>query len=73
MLTDDESAARRFEEALAPRPAIGGTVERVAEVVAGWRDAGVEDVIIPDFVLGRGTKKLDAMDALIEHLGPAFR
>jgi F420-dependent oxidoreductase-like protein len=73
MLTDDESAARQFEEALAPRPAIGGTVERVAEVVAGWKDAGVADVIIPDFVLGRGAKKLDAMDALIEHLGPAFR
>ncbi len=73
MLTDDEGAARRFEEALAPRPAIGGPVARVAEVVAGWRDAGVADVIIPDFVLGRGAAKRDAMDALIEHLGPQFR
>lgn len=73
LFTDDEAAARRFEEAVAPRPAVGGTVDRLAELVAAWRDAGVDEVIVPDFVLGRGTRRTEAMDAVIEQVAPAFR
>ncbi len=73
MLTDDAEAARRLVDAVAPRPAVAGTAAQVAEVVAGWRDAGVAEVIVPDFVLGRGHAKLDAMDELIEQVAPAFR
>lgn len=73
MLTDDEDAARRFEAAVAPRAAIGGTVERLGEVVAEWQEAGVRELIIPDFVLGQGAQKLERMDRLIEGLGSAYR
>ena len=73
MLTDDEDRARRFEEAVAPRAAVGGTVDRLAEVVAGWRDAGVDEVIVPDFVLCTGARRLEAYDAIIEGIAPSFR
>jgi len=55
------------------RPAVGGTVDRLAEVVSGWRDAGVDEVIIPDFVLGRGAQKLDAYDAIAAGVVASFR
>ncbi len=73
MLTDDADKAKRLVDAVAPRPVVAGTVAQVAEMVAGWRDAGVDEVIVPDMVLGRGHAKLDAMDELIEHVAPDFR
>jgi alkanesulfonate monooxygenase SsuD/methylene tetrahydromethanopterin reductase-like flavin-dependent oxidoreductase (luciferase family) len=67
MLTDDEQAAERFNtEVGAVRAAYGGTPAGFARIVAGWRDAGVDEVIVPDFVLGRGAQKLDAYDALLD-------
>jgi len=71
-LTDDPEAADRFVERVAPRAAVGGTIEHVAEVVSGWRDAGVDELIVPDAALGRGTEKLEAMDQIIEGLVPLF-
>jgi len=73
LLTDDESAAARFVETVAPRAAVAGGVGAVADMVAGWAAAGVDEVIVPDFVLGRGTARTDAMDALIERVAPDFR
>jgi F420-dependent oxidoreductase-like protein len=72
-LTDDEAGARRFVEAVAPRAAVAGTPAQIAEVVAGWRDAGVDELIVPDFTLGSGPNRLDALDQLIEQLAPVFR
>ena len=56
-----------------PRDAIGGPPERLAEAVAAWRDGGLDEVIVPDFTLGRGSEKLDRMDAIIETVAPSFR
>jgi alkanesulfonate monooxygenase SsuD/methylene tetrahydromethanopterin reductase-like flavin-dependent oxidoreductase (luciferase family) len=72
MLTDDAAQAERFVAGVGGRAAVGGTVEQLAEVVAGWRDAGVDEVIIPDFVLGRGAQRADAFDAIIAGVA-AFR
>jgi len=73
MLTDDADAGRRFVEAVAPRAAIAGPVGAVAEVVEGWRQIGVDEVIVPDATLGHGPARLEALDALIAELGPTFR
>jgi probable F420-dependent oxidoreductase len=72
-LTDDESAARRFVDAVAPRAAVAGTPAQIAETVAAWREAGVDEVIVPDFTLGAGARRLDALDQLIEQVAPPFR
>jgi len=71
-VTSDEAAARRFVEAV-PRAAVAGTVSQIAETVAEWRDAGLDELIVPDFTLGTGTARLDALDQLIEGLAPIFR
>jgi alkanesulfonate monooxygenase SsuD/methylene tetrahydromethanopterin reductase-like flavin-dependent oxidoreductase (luciferase family) len=69
-LTSDDAKGRELVEMVAPRPAVGGPVERFAEMVAGWRDVGVDEVIVPDFTLGSGSERTDRMDALIEAAAP---
>jgi F420-dependent oxidoreductase-like protein len=71
-ITDDVARAERMI-AGAPMPGIGGPPERLAEVVAGWRDVGVDEVIVPDFTLGTGTERLDRMDTIINHIAAPFR
>jgi alkanesulfonate monooxygenase SsuD/methylene tetrahydromethanopterin reductase-like flavin-dependent oxidoreductase (luciferase family) len=70
MVTDDEAAASRFVEATAPRPAVAGPPERFAELCAAWIAAGADEVIVPDFTLGVGSRRRDAMDALREAVAP---
>jgi alkanesulfonate monooxygenase SsuD/methylene tetrahydromethanopterin reductase-like flavin-dependent oxidoreductase (luciferase family) len=72
-VTDDPERAKTFAERVAPRPSVAGTPAQISETVAAWRDVGVDELIVPDFTLGTGTRRTDAMDALIEHVAPAFR
>jgi probable F420-dependent oxidoreductase len=72
-VVDDERKAADLAARVAPRPAVAGSAERIAESVAAWRDAGVDELIIPDVTLGSGARRTEAMDALIEQVAPAFR
>ena len=39
-----------------------------------WEETGIEaEVIVPDFALGTGQAKLDALDTIIEQVAPDFR
>jgi F420-dependent oxidoreductase-like protein len=71
--TDDAAAAARFIENVAPRAAVAGGSAELAEAVEGWRAAGVDEVIVPDFVLGHGSARSDHMDRIIEEVAPQFR
>ena len=76
LLTDDRARADAFLEqyrAAPRRAAIAGTAEDVSVEVAAWQAAGLDEVIVPDFTLGTGAKRLDRMDAIIEQVAPAFR
>ena len=68
--TDDEDRARRFVERAAPRAAVAGTPERIAETVAAWEAVGVGEVIVPDAPLGRGEQRIEHLDALAEAFRP---
>jgi probable F420-dependent oxidoreductase len=69
---DDEADAARFVERFAPQPAVAGTPARIAESIEAWRRSGVDEIVVPDWPLGSGTQRLEAMDALIE-MAAAFR
>jgi len=73
MLTDDRAKADAFVAGTGGRAAVAGPPEHLAEVVAAWREVGLDELIVPDFVLGRGPAKLDAMDAIIEQVAPTAR
>lgn len=68
--TDDDARAARFVEAVAPRAAIAGPLRRIAETVAAWRDVGIDEVIVPDAPLGRGSEREEHLDSLIEVFAP---
>ncbi len=72
IFTDDEAEADRLAEAV-PRPLMAGTPERLRDVVAAYAEAGLDELIVPDFTLGTGDRKLAALDQFIDEVAPAFR
>ena len=74
-IADDADAIAKVERLveLAPMPAIGGTVEQLRDVVAGYAQAGLDELVVPDRSLGHGTAKLERMDRFIDEVAPAFR
>jgi alkanesulfonate monooxygenase SsuD/methylene tetrahydromethanopterin reductase-like flavin-dependent oxidoreductase (luciferase family) len=71
-LTDDDARAAEVAAGTAPRATVAGSAERFAETVAGWRDAGVDEVIVPDFILGRGDRRRESMDAVMDAVAGKF-
>ncbi|GIF12791.1 TIGR03560 family F420-dependent LLM class oxidoreductase [Actinoplanes teichomyceticus] len=48
-----------------PVPAAGGSPERLADAIAEYRAAGLDELIVPDGFLGTGAEKLKAMDTVL--------
>lgn len=71
ILTDDPRVAS--QDRTGDRATIAGTTDDVVEAVGAWRAAGVDEVIVPDFTLGTGARRLDRLDAIIEAVGREFR
>lgn len=65
-VTESPVEAAEFIAAANGRAAFAGPPAQFGELVARWREAGVDEVIVPDLTLGAGTERLDALDALIE-------
>ena len=63
-LSDDPDRARSVVESVAPRAAFAGTAEQFAVLVEHWAAVGVDEVIVPDGLLGRGPERLEALDAI---------
>ena len=70
---DGNAKAETWIKMVEGRPCVAGTADRIAESVAAWREAGVDEVIVPDFTLGTGTQRADALDTIIEQVAPQFR
>lgn len=73
VVLDSNDEAQKWLDMLKARPCVAGTPERIAETVAAWREAGVDEVIVPDFTLGGGAQRAEALDRIIEEVAPAFR
>ncbi|WIM98676.1 LLM class flavin-dependent oxidoreductase [Actinoplanes oblitus] len=48
-----------------PVPAIGGSPAKLADAIAEYRAAGLDELIVPDGFLGSGAEKLKAMDTVL--------
>lgn len=66
LVTDDATRADAFVRAAAPRAAFAGTAGQFADLVARWSEAGVDEVIVPDWHLGTGARRADALDAIVD-------
>ncbi len=72
-LSEDEQwlAGKRVQDT--GRPVIVGNPEEVIDIVAGYRDAGVDELIVPDWNMGPVTRTNDTYDLFIERVAPALR
>ena len=67
------------EEILGPvrasgRPVLGGSNDEIKRTVQAYIDAGVDELIIPDFTLGSNAfQRTEQMDRFIEEIAPEFR
>jgi F420-dependent oxidoreductase-like protein len=48
-----------------PMPVIGGSRAQLAETVAEYREIGLDELIVPDGLLGTGADRLKAMDVIL--------
>ncbi|MDY7103407.1 MAG: TIGR03560 family F420-dependent LLM class oxidoreductase [Actinomycetota bacterium] len=55
------------------RPSIIGTPEEVGEIVAAYAEAGVDELIIPDFTFSSAAERDDTLDRFIGEVAAAHR
>ncbi len=72
-VTDDEAEERRMHENAPFSPLLSGPPDRIHEQVMSYANAGVDELIVPDFNLGTGDAKLEALDRILACAGPAAR
>jgi F420-dependent oxidoreductase-like protein len=72
-LSTDKQWLEDKRQAAAGRPVIVGTPSEVADIVARYRDAGADELIIPDSTLGSMARKKDTCDLFMQEVAPAFR
>lgn len=72
-LSEDETWLAGKRNQNTGRPDIIGTPEEVIEIIAGYRDVGVDELIVPDWNMGPPTRTKDTFDLFMERVAPAFR
>jgi F420-dependent oxidoreductase-like protein len=72
-LSDDPAFVKRIREEPQARPSIAGSAADLAEIVADYAQAGVDELIVPDFHMELGTAKTEFLDRFIEEVAPAGR
>lgn len=64
LLTDDPARAARFVDSVAQRAAFAGTAAQFAQLCADWAGVGIDEVIVPDWHLGQGAERTEALEQL---------
>jgi F420-dependent oxidoreductase-like protein len=72
-LSTDESWLANKRQQGGAQPIIVGTPDEVVETVARYRDAGADELIIPDFTLGSKNKRVETCDLFAEEVAVHFR
>jgi len=72
-LSDDAAFVEKMRSRDIGRPKIVGNADQVREIVAAYRDAGVDELIVPDFTLGPMKQKLATLDQFIEKVAAPLR
>jgi F420-dependent oxidoreductase-like protein len=72
-LSDDAAFVEKMRSRDIGRPVIVGNVAEVQETVRAYAEAGVDELIVPDFTLGPMDAKLATLDRFIGEVAPPFR
>lgn len=69
---DAEAEARRDQLAAAGRPVVMGSAEQVLDTLGRYAEAGIDELLVPDFGFGEGNRRLDALERLREQVLTKF-
>ena len=72
-LCDSEAEADQRRARRIPRPTLIGTVDQLRDEVQAYVDAGVDELIVPDFNLGEPAAKDDVLDRFLSEVAAPFR
>ncbi len=64
--SDDPAVVERAKAA--GRPVIGGSSAQIVDTIREYQDAGVQEIILPDFTLGRGPDRIAAYDRFMDEV-----
>jgi F420-dependent oxidoreductase-like protein len=71
-LTDDDAFAKKMiANSENGMPTIAGNVNQVQDIICAYDEAGVDELIVPDWTMGED--KLDILDKLINEVAPVTR
>ena len=73
VLTDDEAVLEKMRSRSQAMPTNIGNVEEIREVVAGYAEAGVHELIVPAFNLGPRERAIEVLDRFIEEVAPVVK
>ena len=71
-LSDDQAFLDRMRSRDMPMPTLIGTPSELVDVVGAYRDAGVDELIVPDFTIGTGSQRTDILDRFKEEVAIHF-
>jgi F420-dependent oxidoreductase-like protein len=69
-MSDDPTWLARTRETLPEMPTIVGTPAEVVDIVAAYREAGVDELIIPDFTMRTLERRMDTYDQFMTEVVP---
>lgn len=72
-LTDDASEADRLRAEPSSRPRLIGSPTELVDAIGAYVEAGLDELIVPDWNLGTGPARLEVLDRLMAEVIPAFR
>jgi F420-dependent oxidoreductase-like protein len=72
-MSEDEAFLANYRGLELPRPALVGTPSEVVDIVGDYAEAGVDELIIPDFNLRTPSIRRAVLDQFIHEVAPAFR
>ena len=64
--SDDPAVVERAKAA--GRPVIGGSSAQIVDTIREYQDAGVQEILLPDFTLGRGPDRIAAYDRFMDEV-----
>ncbi|MDH4077573.1 MAG: hypothetical protein OEW29_16710, partial [Acidimicrobiia bacterium] len=72
-LCDDEADVTKLRGRELPRPSLIGTVGQLQEILGEFAEAGVDEVIIPDFNLGEAPRRFETAERFLTEVAAPFR
>ncbi len=71
-LSDDQAFVAKMRDRDIGMKKMVGNAEQLVEIVAAYRDAGVDELIIPDFTLGTGEQRRETLDQFHDEVATEF-